>query len=175
MKRGEPVSFSLMTRPLPWVLAALFPLPSSVLAQSYEGGDGQSIVLSSPDSSNAARQRWLQQDLDDMKARSRRARNALIATSATVGVGTVFMAIGASQCQVISQPGQNDTLLCNSAGDVLFPLGFGAVVLGAIGMLTSGIILGVANKRQRQIKSKLREAQYGRRIQFDAASGGFVF
>jgi hypothetical protein len=165
-----------MSRSLLAVLFMAAAFPSMAFAQPPDADGSQSMITAAPEVSTVAgQQHWLLQDLDDAKDRSRRARNALIATSATVGLGTIFTAIGASQCQLVSQPGQNDEVLCNSAGDVLFPLGFGAVVLGGIGMITSGIILGVSNKRQRQIKGKLRSGQYGRRLQFDATSGGFVF
>ena len=48
-------------------------------------------------------------------------------------------------------------------------------IVGATGMITSGIILGVSNKRKRNIKCEIRDISYGRRLQWDAPSGGLVF
>lgn len=89
------------------------------------------------------------------------------------GLGAILAGIGASQCQQIySSSTQNyNDLLCNNAGNVLLPLGGTIAGLGAIGMLTSGIMLGVSNKRKREI----RRSQYGRRLQWDIPKGALVF
>jgi hypothetical protein len=122
-----------------------------------------------------SRDAWLQRDLEDAQARSRRSRNALIGTSAAFGLGAVLAGIGASQCQSISTVNQYDDLLCNNAGNVLLPLGGTIAGLSAIGMITSGIILGVANKRKREIQRDIRRGYYGRRLRWDVPSGGLVF
>ncbi|KPK52604.1 MAG: hypothetical protein AMJ63_08980 [Myxococcales bacterium SG8_38_1] len=113
--------------------------------------------------------------MEDAQARSRRSRNALIGTSAAFGLGAVLAGIGASQCQSISTVNQYDDLLCNNAGNVLLPLGGTIAGLSAIGMITSGIILGVANKRKREIQRDIRRGYYGRRLRWDVPSGGLVF
>jgi hypothetical protein len=122
-----------------------------------------------------SRDAWLQRDLEDAQARSRRSRNALIGTSAAFGLGAVLAGIGASQCQSISTVNQYDDLLCNNAGNVLLPLGGTIAGLSALGMITSGIILGVANKRKREIQRDIRRGYYGRRLRWDVPSGGLVF
>jgi hypothetical protein len=122
-----------------------------------------------------SRDAWLQRDLEDAQARSRRSRNALIGTSAAFGLGAVLAGIGASQCQSISTVNQYDDLLCNNAGKVLLPLGGTIAGLSALGMITSGIILGVANKRKREIQRDIRRGYYGRRLRWDVPSGGLVF
>ena len=122
-------------------------------------------------------QDWWQIDLEEAQLRSKRTKNALIATSAAFGVGAVIAGIGASQCQTVpSSTGSNqDELLCNSAGNVMLPLGGTIAGLSFIGMLTSGIMLGVANKRKREIQRDIRRSQYGRRLRWDIPSGGLVF
>ena len=65
--------------------------------------------------------------------------------------------------------------MCNNAGDVLLPLGGTIAGLSAIGMLTSGIMLGVSNKRKRDIQRDIRRSQYGRRLQWDIPKGALVF
>jgi hypothetical protein len=148
-------------------------------AAGQAGADANaSIVMTSPNQANQpmpSQDAWLQRDLEDAQARSRRSRNALIGTSAAFGLGAVLAGIGASQCQSISTVNQYDDLLCNNAGNVLLPLGGTIAGLSAIGMITSGIILGVANKRKREIQRDIRRGYYGRRLRWDVPSGGLVF
>jgi len=134
-----------------------------------------SIVTTAPNQGASSRDVWFQQDLEEAKARSKRSRNALIGTSVAFGVGAILAGIGASQCQTISTVNNYDDLLCNNAGDVLLPLGGTIAGLAAVGMITSGIILGVANKRKREIQRDMRRSQYGRRLHWDIPSGGLVF
>ena len=134
-----------------------------------------SIATSAPNQTSV--QRWLQVDLEEAKARSRRTRNALIGTSAGFLVGSIIAGIGLSQCQEVPKVQANtyDTLLCNNAGKVMLPLGGTIAGLSFIGMLTSGIMLGVSNKRKREIQRDIRRSQYGRRLQWDIPSGALVF
>ena len=158
------------------VIVALATSPTAVLAQSPEPEQEVSVpIVTKPAAASPGLEVVLQHQLEDYQARSRRARNALIGTSATVGVGIAFIAIGNSQCQTLSRPGQSDLFLCNTAGDVLWGLGMGMAISGAIGVITSGIILGVANKRKRQIQRDMRERYSQRKLRWDAPSGGFVF
>lgn len=157
-------------------ISALAISPMTVLAQSSEQEPEPSLpIVMKPAATSPGLEIVLQHQLEEYQARSRRARNALIGTSATVGVGIVFIAIGNSQCQTISRPGQSDLFLCNTAGDVLWGLGMGMAVTGALGVLTSGIILGVANKRKREVLRDMRERYSQRKLRWDASSGVFVF
>jgi len=117
---------------------------------------------------------YYQYELEDARERSRRVRVALISTSAVFGVGIILAGIGASQCQVIQRINQ-DEILCNTAGDVLVPLGAAFLGAGAIGMITSGIMLGVRNKQKREIERDMRRHYYGGRLQWDIPSGRLVF
>jgi len=120
---------------------------------------------------------WLEVDFEEAKERSRRTRNALIATSASFALGAILAGVGASQCeQITSSSTQNyNDLMCNNAGNVLLPLGGTIAGLSAIGMLTSGIMLGVSTKRKREIQRDIRRSQYGRRLQWDIPKGALVF
>lgn len=137
-----------------------------------------SIVIATPQqgSMSATTQRaWFERDLEEAQTRIRRTRNALIGTSAGFAVGVILAGIGASQCQWIDRVGdENDEWLCNNTGDVLVPLGGSIAGLSAIGMLTSGIMLGVANKRRRQIEQDIRRS-YGRRLRWDIPTSRLVF
>lgn len=143
--------------------------------EQAEANVNASIVTTGPNQGASSRDVWFQQDLEEARARSRRSRNALIGTSAAFGVGAILAGIGASQCQKFSTANTFDDLLCNNAGNVLLPLGGTIAGLSAIGMITSGIILGVANKRKREIQRDMRRSQYGRRLQWEVPSGGLVF
>ena len=118
---------------------------------------------------------YYQYELEDAKERSRRVRVALISTSAVFGVGIILAGIGASQCEIIQRFNQPDDILCNTAGDVLLPLGGAFIGAGAIGMITSGIMLGVRNKQKREIERDMRRHYYGGRLQWDIPSGRLVF
>jgi len=113
-------------------------------------------------------------DLEEAKERSRRVRVALIATSAAFAVGVIIAGIGASQCEWITQPG-SDVYRCNNAGDVMVPLGGTIAGLAAIGMITSGAMLGVRNRTKREIERDIRRRYYGSRFHWDIDSGRFVF
>ena len=118
---------------------------------------------------------YYQYELEDARERSRRVRVALISTSAVLGVGIILAGIGASQCEIIQRFNQPDDILCNTAGDVLLPLGGAFIGAGAIGMITSGIMLGVRNKQKREIERDMRRHYYGGRLRWDIPSGRLVF
>ena len=134
-----------------------------------------SVVIMMSPNQGAASPDYLQYELEEAIERSRRVRVALISTSAVFGVGIILAGIGASQCQVVQRFNQPEDLLCNTAGDVLLPLGGAFIAAGAIGMITSGIMLGVRNKQKREIERDMRRRYYGRRLQWDIPSGRLVF
>lgn len=118
----------------------------------------------------------MQYDLEEAKERTRRTRIALISTSAAFAVGAILTGVGFSQCtRVQTSIPYSDELVCNTAGDVLLPLGGTFAFLGFVGVLTSGIMFGKANQRKREIERDIRRSQYGRRLQWDTQSGGLVF
>ena len=122
----------------------------------------------------AGRPAYTDYDLQEAERRSRVVRNALIGTSAGFAVGAILAGAGASQCtSFVRFDGRNDWI-CNSAGDVLVPLGGTFMALGAIGMLTTGIMLGLRNKHKREVERDIRR-RYGSRFRWDERSGQFVF
>ena len=134
-----------------------------------------SVVITMSPNPGVASPDYLQYELEEATERSRRVRVALISTSAVFGVGIILAGIGASQCQVVQRFNQPEDLLCNTAGDVLLPMGGAFSAAGAIGMITSGIMLGVRNKQKREIERDIRRRYYGRRLQWDIPSGRLVF
>ena len=114
-------------------------------------------------------------DLNEAKRRSRVVRNALIGTSASFALGAILGGVGASQCTTFTRPNGTEELDCNKTGDVLLPLGGTIAALSFVGMLTTGIMLGVRNKQKREIEREIRRRYTARRLHFDEASGGLVF
>ena len=116
-----------------------------------------------------------QYDLDEAKRQSRAVRNGLIGTSAGFALGVILAGAGASQCTTFTNLNGYEDLDCNNAGNVLLPLGATFAALGAIGMITTGIMLGVKNKQKRAIEREIRLRYSKRRLRFDEESGGLVF
>ena len=114
-------------------------------------------------------------DLNEAKRQSRVVRNALIGTSASFALGAILGGVGASQCTTFTRPNGTEELDCNKTGDVLLPLGGTIAALSFVGMLTTGIMLGVRNKQKREIEREIRRRYTARRLHFDEASGGLVF
>jgi len=133
------------------------------------------VIITTSPNQIAASQVYFDYDLDEAEERSRRVRVALISTSAVFGVGVILAAVGASECQYIQPVNQPDYYFCSSAGNVLLPLGGTLAGFGAIGMITSGIMLGVRNKQKREIERDMRRRYYGDRPHWDIESARFVF
>lgn len=151
-----------------FILASL--VPRSAHAQDVQPGvqqDTSSVVMTPPAPTGYA----TDDALKDWETKSRRARNALIGTAAATAVGMVIGGVGLSQCELVTRFGQDD-LLCNNAGKALLGVGGALFWGGAIGVITSGILLGVRNKRVREEKRRLA-GQSG--FRWDLTTGRFVF
>ena len=114
---------------------------------------GESIVSAPPSGYRG----FDEHDLREAETRSRRVRSALIATSAGAALGAVLLGIGVSQCSTYQSFFNGTTeVVCNRAGDVLGPRGAVMLSLSAIGMITSGAMLGVRNRDRRRIERDVR-------------------
>jgi hypothetical protein len=142
-------------------------------AEAQTAPPGQ-VIMTAP-SQTSVSQVYFDYDLKEAEARSRRTRNALIATSAVTGVGIILLGVGYSQCEEGDPFNDPDQWVCNDAGDVLVGLGAAFAGAGTIGMITSGIMLGVRNKQKREIQRDMRRRSYGSRFQWDIPSGRLVF
>jgi hypothetical protein len=131
------------------------------------------IITTAPNQTSG-RQVYFQSDLDEATEGIRRTRVALISTSAVFGVGIILASIGASQCTAIDTFDRWD-YVCNNAGDVLVPLGGSFLGLGSIGMITSGIMLGVKKGQRRRMQQDMRRSTYGGRLRWDVEAARLVF
>ena len=116
-----------------------------------------------------------QSDIDEVTRQGRVLRNWLIGTTAGLVVGTILTGAGASQCNSFSRVMGSNALACNNTGEVLVPLGGTIMVLTGIGMLTTGVMLGVRNKQKRDIEREIRRRYTTRRLHLDEKSGRLVF
>ena len=163
------------------ILAVVFCTAGPVSAQqsettgSPEASPPASVVTTAPNQPSSG-EGWMQYDLEEARERTRRTRIALISTSAAFALGVILTGVGFSQCtRVQVTTPYYDELVCNTAGDVLLPLGGTFTFLGFVGVLTSGIMFGKANRKKREIERDIRRSQYGRRLHWDTPSGGLVF
>mgnify|MGYP001814227821 CR=1 FL=1 len=147
-------------------LAVWFGSTTADAQQAEIETDSASIITTAP-AASPSREVWFQKDMEEANQRVLKTRNALIGTSAGFALGLIIGGIGASQCEVIQRVDQNDELICNNTGNVMLPLGGAIAGLSVIGMLTSGIMLGVAKKRRREIERDFRRSVYGRRLEWD--------
>jgi hypothetical protein len=168
-------------RALSILLATLITCTALLAADASAQGSSPDIQSQTPSEGaappppNTLLRPYDQYDLDEAKRQSRAVRNGLIGTSAGFALGVILAGIGASQCSSFTSFNGTKTYTCNNAGNVLVPLGGTFAALGAIGMITTGIMLGVRNKQKRAIERDIRLRYSKRRLRFDEESGGLVF
>ena len=104
--------------------------------------------------------------------RSRAARNGLIGSSVATAVGLVLMISAAPHCEE-DDTNFHDDIDCTDTGVAL--LGSGGILFtgGAIGMITTGIMLGRRNRRQFRIEDQIYPRRSG--FHWDIKRGKFVF
>jgi hypothetical protein len=99
----------------------------------------------------------------------KRARNGFIATSAALGLGLVFLGAASSQCDRV-----NDQYECNNVGKGLGTAGTISAAGGLIGMIVSGILWPVRQKKERDLRRTLYRRQPAR-LEWDAESRKVLF
>jgi len=124
-------------------------------------------IITTPPNQTSARQVYFQSDLDEANEGIRRTRIALISTSAATAVGAILLGVGTTQCEWIYHAYYYDDYVCNTAGNALVGTGATLIGLGSIGMLTSGIMLGVRKGKRRHLQRDMRRSVYGSRLEWD--------
>ncbi|MBW2381175.1 MAG: hypothetical protein JRG70_16790 [Deltaproteobacteria bacterium] len=106
--------------------------------------------------------------LEEMELRVRRARIGLLSTVGVTAAGVVLFGAGAAR----SRSSEDLDVLSRKNGALLIS-GMSLMISGAVGMIASGIVLGLSKAELRS----LQEADYGRprRVQWDLARSRVVF
>lgn len=113
--------------------------------------------------------------LEEMRRRARVSRNALIGTSVTAAVGAALFSPGVvTQCGRVDRFDGTDEIVCSTAG--AFLVGFGTPLLfgGGVGMVATGIVLGVRKGKIRKLKTRLG-APTARKVRWNPKTATFVF
>ena len=115
-------------------------------------------------------------ELEEANKGIRATRNALIATSALAAVGMIVGATAFRHCNYIDRyyyypP---DELVCTQRGDALLVAGGTIFGFAAIGMITSGIMLGVRKGKRRRLQRDIR-SQQGAHLQWNLEAGRLEF
>jgi hypothetical protein len=108
--------------------------------------------------------------LDDSQARIRSARNGLIASTAMLGFGWIFLGAAIPRCQ----PTTDGLVNCTNPGYAHLVIGLTFASSGAIGMLVSGIVLGARKKNERVLRQSI-DRRKNARFRWDPERGSFVF
>ena len=120
-------------------------------------------------------QGYQQYELEEANKGIRNTRNALIATSALGLVGMIVGATAFRHCEFIYYNlNQTDDLVCTQRGDALLTAGGTIFGLAAIGMITSGIMLGVRKGKRRRLSREIR-SQQGALLQWNVESARLEF
>ena len=94
---------------------------------------------------------WQTESALELDLKAKRARIALWTTAGVLAAGVITFSVGLTQCTEFTNRVET-VVVCNRAGEVLEPLGRALMYGGAIGALTSGIILAVRNKKRRDLR-----------------------
>lgn len=114
-------------------------------------------------------------ELEEANKGIRATRNALIATSALAGVGMIVGATAFRHCEYIYyNVNRPDDWVCTQRGDALLAAGGTIFGLAAVGMITSGIMLGVRKGKRRRLQRDIRNQQ-GARLQWNVEAGRLEF
>lgn len=112
--------------------------------------------------------------LEEMRRRTRVSRNAFIGTSVAAALGAALFLPGViSQCDKVRRFDGTNELVCSTAGALLVGFGTPLVFGGGVGMVATGIMLGVRKGKVRKLKA--RAGPSARRVRWDPATARFVF
>lgn len=133
------------------------------------------IEVANPQLEPQASMTWQEYELSELKNSARRSRNALIGLTASAAVGAAFLFPGlVRQCVLITDINNQDELRCSRSGKALVGVGYPLFIGGTIGMLVSGIMLGVRNGKIRRLERRIASEKAGA-FRWDAARASFVF
>ena len=112
---------------------------------------------------------------DELRRSVPRTRNALIGTSVSFGVGlALLIPVWAGDHCVTYDFGDTSNYECDTTGKVLTGIGAPLAWGGAIGMIVSGIMLGVRKGKIRRLDEKIMLTSQ-RKLQWDPSTSRMVF
>ncbi len=118
---------------------------------------------------------YRQDELEEANRGIRNTRNALIATSAVGLVGMIVGATAFRHCEwIYYNVNRPDELICTQRGDALLAAGGSIFGLAAVGMITSGIMLGVRKGKRRRLNREIRSRQ-GAHLQWNVETARLEF
>ncbi|MGB5372688.1 MAG: hypothetical protein WBN15_02815 [Polyangiales bacterium] len=157
------------------VLVGLEALPKSVSAEVVESATtsepalqlksdsaGVEVVPSPPPTARG-------DTLEEMDVRVRRARIGLLSTTGVTVIGVALF--GAGMARYNSSEDLNDLLTRRNAG--LAISGMAVMISGGVGMIASGIVLGLSKSKRRTLKESRHEDS--RRARWDLETSRLVF
>ncbi len=149
--------------------AGLVP-PSLAQAQTQDTEAAELFAMSQVSEPSVEELQALQ-DLEQLDEHIRRTRIALLSTTGAFGLGLVLSIAGASQCRDDRFDGD---LVCTTTGKALWGIGGSALIGGAVGMITSGILLGLRQRKRRGREREIRTYSE-RRLHWDLQSARLSF
>jgi hypothetical protein len=112
---------------------------------------------------------------DELRRSVPRTRNALIGTSVSFGVGlALLIPVWAGDHCVTYNFGDTSNYECDTTGKVLTGIGAPLAWGGALGMIVSGIMLGVRKGKIRRLDQKIMLTS-DRKLQWDPSTSRMVF
>ena len=114
-------------------------------------GDELTIERTTPKASS-----WEEFEYKELQLRARRSRNALIGTTAATVVGVSLVFVFAARCDAYDPQSGTNTACYTRGQEAGLSVGAALTVGGTIGMLTSGIMLGVRNGKLRRLDDRIR-------------------
>ena len=113
---------------------------------------------------------------DELRRSVPRTRNALIGTSVSFGVGLALLipVWAGDHCIWYSNDFTTDQYSCDKTGKILTGIGAPLAWGGAIGMIVSGIMLGVRKGKIRRLDEKIMLTSQ-RKLQWDPSTSRMVF
>lgn len=117
---------------------------------------------------------WEEYRYKRLQASARRSRNALIGTSAATAVGFAMGLGFGAKCTEYVTPVGSDRLCTTRGQEAGLTIGAMMFTGGAVGMLTTGIMLGVRKGKLRRLDDQARVGK-SRAVRWDLARSRFVF
>lgn len=116
---------------------------------------------------------WEEFEYKELQQRARRSRNALIGTTAATVVGVSLVFAFAARCDAYEPESGTNTACYTRGQEAGLNVGAALTSGGTIGMVVSGIMLGVRNGKLRRLDDRIRLRQSA--LYWDLLRSRFAF